>query len=177
MANGQRQKNIGAPLNTIGSNGVCAVTPDGNTLLLFGKYHDEGHISAGVSWSHKTETGWSKPEELKIKDFYNNSIYSSYYLSNDGKTLLLSLERNDTNGGLDLYVSFLQQDGTWTEPLNLGADINTKEDDYSPFLAADGKSLYYSTRGRKGYGQSDLYKIERLNDSWQKWGPAINLGL
>lgn len=169
-------ENIGPPLNTVGSNGVCAVTPDGNTLLLFGRYHKDGHISAGVSWSHKTAYGWSEPEELKIKNFYNNSIYSSYYLSNDGRTLLLSLERDDSYGGLDLYVSFLKEDGTWTEPKNLGGDVNTTEDDYSPFLAADGVNLYYSTRGRQGYGQSDLYKIERLDDSWQKWDEPENLG-
>jgi len=168
--------NIGPPLNTVGSNGVCSVTPDGNTLLLFGVYNYDGNISSGVSWSHKTSDGWSKPQELKITNFYNNSIYSSYYLSNDRKTLLMSIERDDSYGGLDIYVSFLVENDIWTEPKNLGSQINTDDDDFSPFLAADSKSLYFATKARGGYGQSDLFKAIRLDDTWQKWEEAHNLG-
>jgi OOP family OmpA-OmpF porin len=168
--------NIGAPLNTVGSNGVCSVTPDGNTLLLFGVYNSDGSISAGVSWSHRTSDGWSNPEELKITNFYNLSIYSSYYLSNDKKTLLMSVERQDSYGGLDIYVSFLGQNDIWTEPKNLGSQINTAEDDFSPFLAADSRSLYFATNGRDGYGQSDLFKAIRKNETWESWEEPQNLG-
>lgn len=170
-------KNIGKPLNNEASNGVLSVTPDGNTLLLFGKYDEKGdNTGKGLSFSHRTNDGWSMPESLQITNYYNKNKYTSVCMSNDGKTILLSLERDDTFGEKDIYVSFLQTDGSWSEPLNLGNDINTEYGDGTPFLASDGVSLYYSTEGLPGYGSTDIFVTKRLDDSWTKWSEPQNIG-
>ncbi len=81
----------------------------------------------------------------------------------------------DTYGGEDLYVSFREGD-EYSKPLNLGTDINSFLDDFTPFLAADNKTLYFSTYGRRGYGSADIFVSRRLDDTWTKWSKPENLG-
>ncbi len=170
------------PLNNDGVNAVITVTPDGNALLLEGLYNPDGSFKSdqGISISYKISTGWSLPKPVKIKNFYNKNIYETYYLSNDSKVLLMSIERDDSYGDLDLYVSFRQPDGSYSEPKNLGPVVNTFASESTPFLAADGKTLYFSSNGHPGYGSHDIFVSRRLDDSWTRWtkpqnlGPAIN---
>ncbi len=169
-------QNIGFPLNNTYPNAVLSVTPDGNTLLLLGAYDESGKVSPGVSMAHRTAFGWSFPQKLNIRNLNQNSSYASYYLSNDSKTLLLSIENQDSYGDRDLYVSFRQADDSWSEPMNLGPVINTNKKDASPFIAADGKTLYFASLGHGGYGGEDLYTSTRLDDTWKNWTKPANLG-
>ena len=171
-------KNIGKPLNNSGVNVVITQTPDGNALLVEGLYNSDGsHKSEqGISISYKTNNGWSVPQEVKIKNFYNDNIYETYCLSNNRKVIILSIERDDTYGDLDLYVSFLQQDGSYSEPKNMGPVINTFTQDGTPFLASDDKTLYFSSAGHHGYGSEDIYVTKRLDDTWLRWSKPKNLG-
>jgi outer membrane protein OmpA-like peptidoglycan-associated protein len=68
----------------------------------------------------------------------------------------------------------LQHDGSWSIPENLGEVINTAEDEMSPYIHADGQTLYFSSKGHPGLGGADLF-VSRLqqDDTWSK--PA-NLG-
>lgn len=175
-------KNLGLPINTIGPNFINSITPDGNSiiLLLGNQYTEDGRLKAGVSVSSKTETGWTQPKSLVIINEYNNNPKANYFLANNRKILLQSVERDDTHGDRDLYVSFLQPDEKWSEPINLGSILNTASEEASPFLAADDKTLYFSSRGFSGYGGNDVYVTRRLDDTWTNWtepenlGPAIN---
>ena len=97
-------------------------------------------------------------------------------MSNDQKVLILSVERDDTFGDLDLYVSFLQNDGSYTEPKNTGPVLNTFAQDGTPFLASDNKTLYFSSYGHHGYGSADIYVTKRLDDTWLHWSKPKNLG-
>ncbi len=164
------------PLNNSYSSFICSALPDGNTLLLGGAFFTNGAMQGGVFLTHRTENGWSNPEKLVIKDFYTKGRYLNYFLANDGKTLLMSLERNEGVGGNDLYVSFLQDDGVWSTPMNLGPTVNTSAMDASPFIAADGVTLYFSSGGHGGYGNNDIFVTRRLDNSWKKWSKPVNLG-
>lgn len=164
--------NIGKPLNNKNHNWICSVTPDNNKLLLGGTY---GH-GQGCSMSHKIQSGWSLPKKVEIENYYNRNKYSDFYLSNDNKTLLMGIERDDSFGDKDLYVSFIQEDDTWSEPLNLGNEINTASNDGCPFLASDDKTLFFTSAGFPGYGKSDIFMSKRLDDSWQNWSEPENLG-
>ena len=73
-------------------------------------------------------------------------------------------------------MSHLQADGSWSVPKNLGPKINTATDEDTPFLAADGKTLYYSTSGLPGFGSNDMFMSTRLDDTWQNWSAPVNLG-
>jgi len=175
----QEAQNLGEPLNSDGPNWVSSITPDGNTMvLLIGNEYNEKKekLFSGVSVSSKAGDSWSKPESLEIDDFYNMAEKANFYLANSRKTLIMSIKRDDSYGDRDLYVSFEKRDGTWTAPMNLGENVNTATDDTSPFLAADDKTLFFSSSGYIGFGKSDIYMTRRLDDTWQNWSEPYNMG-
>lgn len=172
-----RAKNMGKPLNNAGHNFVSSLTSDVNTLLVANTYNADGSsYSDGVSISHHTSTGWELPKTIVIDDYENLNPFISYFLASDGKTMLLGIEMPDSYGDLDLYVSFLKSDQTWTKPMNLGKQLNTFQPDATPFLAADGKTLYYGSCGQMGYGGYDIFMTKRLDDTWKNWSKPVNLG-
>ncbi len=166
------------PINNNNHNHIISVSPDNNTLLLGNTYYKNGNSKGkGISMSHKQEDGsWEVPKEVIIDNYYNQNPIHSMHLSSDKRLLLLSIERNDSYGHLDLYISFLQKNGRFTQPKNLGKTINTRYEDGTPFLAADGKTLYFSSAGHGGYGSTDIFVSRRLDDTWRNWTSPENLG-
>ena len=177
----QLAQNLGA-LNNAGPNFVNtikAVTPDGKSaimVLLGNKYLDNGKMLAGVSISTNVGGTWSKPVALNIINDYNFAEKANYFLADNRKTLLMSIEREDTQGDRDLYVTFMNTDSSWSQPLNLGDVINTAGEESAPFLASDDKTLYFSSTGFSGYGGNDVYVTRRLDDTWTNWSEPENLG-
>ena len=172
-----KRVNAGFPLNNASSNFVSYVSPDNNTLLLGNRYDSTGNLAGdGLSITHRTNEGWSIPEPVEIENYYNNNNYISVTYSPSGKTLILSIEREDTYGCKDLYVSHRGTEGTWSEPLNMGPDINTFGDEISPFLSADNTTLYFATYARPGYGGYDIFLTRRLDETWVSWTRPVNLG-
>lgn len=167
--------NIGHPLNNVYSNHVQSVTPDGNTLLLGNSYSFPNNDYAPCI-THRTSSGWSKPEKLTIEDFHNFGTYMECCLFDDGKVLLMAMQRRETYGGGDIYVSFRNDDGSWTKPMNIGPVINSNKDETSPFLASDGQTLYFSSKGHGGFGDSDVFMSTRLDSTWKNWTKPRNLG-
>ena len=177
--NWQPLLNIGPELNNGYGSFVASVTPDGNTLLLGGTYPPNGDSSSmhfGLWLTHRVADGWSTPQEVMVRDYYTKAVFVEFCLSNDERTIILSLDRADSYGGKDLYVSFLMADGTWSVPKNLGPDINSAADEATPFLASDGKTLYFASEGFSGYGSMDMYISRRLDSTWQHWTEPENLG-
>ncbi|NJN28398.1 MAG: OmpA family protein [Cyclobacteriaceae bacterium] len=170
--------NMGGPLNTKGPNYISSITPDGNTVILTlgNRYTKNGKMKAGVSVSTRTSQGWSQPVPFEIINEINVHENSNYYLANNREVLLMSVQGDPTFGSRDLYVSFLMDDGRWSEPLNLGANVNTALEESSPFLAPDDKTLYFSSDGYTGYGKHDIYVTRRLDNTWTKWSEPENLG-
>lgn len=178
----QLAKNMGPQFNNKYPNfvnSVTAATPDGKSviMLLGNKYIDGGKkMQAGVSMSSNVGGSWTKPVALNIKNDYNFHEKANYFLTNNRKTLIMSVQREDSKGDRDLYVSFMQDDSVWTEPLSLGAVINTAGEESAPFLAIDDKTLYFSSNGFSGYGGTDIYVSKRLDDTWTNWSEPENLG-
>lgn len=174
----EKAKNIGKPLNNTGVNVVVNIMPDGNTMFLEGLYNSNGSFKSdqGISVTYRTKNGWSVPRKVRVDNFYNKNMYETYFFTADQKVLLLSVQRDDSYGDLDLYVSFRRSNGTYTKPKNMGAVINTFADEGTPFMAPDGKTLYFSTSGLQGYGSNDIYMSKRLDNSWLKWSKPKNLG-
>lgn len=178
--NGEWQvaKNIGPELNNDGPNYVSAITPDGKSaLLLIGnKYLGEGKMEAGVSITSNASGKWSKPIPLNIENEYNLSERANFFLANNRQVLIMSIQREDTYGDRDLYVSFIKEDSSWTEPENIGNTINTVATESAPFIAADNKTMYFSSNGLSGYGGADIYMTKRLDDTWLNWSEPQNMG-
>jgi len=177
----QLAQNMGREFNNAGPNFVNtirSVTPDGKSaiMLLGNKYNKNGKMEAGVSISSNVNGQWTKPKALNIDNDYNFNEKANYFLTDNRQTLLMSVERDDTQGSRDLYVSFMKSDSSWTEPKNLGSVVNTANEETAPFLASDDKTLYFSSNGFSGYGGSDIYVSKRLDDTWTNWSEPENLG-
>jgi|GEM_PF-1030412 len=166
--------NVGVPLNNKEANAVVAVDPSGTVLYLTDVYQSDR--KEGVAVSRLIGRSWSFPERLAVDDFYNQSPQAAYHLSVDGRILLMSVQREEGLGKRDLYVSFENWDGEWTKPLNLGTIINTVGDEGSVLLAADGKTIFFSSDWHSSFGGFDLFVSRRLDDSWTNWSEPKNLG-
>jgi len=174
-------KNMGTEFNNSYPNfaNTISATPDGKSVIMVlgNKYIKDGKKSvAGVSISSHVGGQWTKPVNLDITNDYNYNEKANYFLTNNRKTLLMSVQRDDSQGDRDLYVTFMKDDSVWTEPLNLGKVINTAAEESSPFLSIDDKTLFFSSNGFSGYGGSDIYVSKRLDDTWTNWSPPENMG-
>ena len=172
-------KNMGSDFNTEGSNSlntIQAITPDGKSAIMLLDNKPVDGTESTVSISSNISGAWSKPVPLEITNNYNLQPKANYFLTNNRLTLLMSVERNDSYGDRDLYVSFMNPDSTWTEPLNLGNVVNTAAVESGPFLDTDNRTLYFSSKGFSGYGGSDIYVTRRLDDTWTNWSDPENLG-
>ncbi|HKZ38066.1 MAG TPA: hypothetical protein VJ184_10465, partial [Chryseolinea sp.] len=164
----QLARNMGSDFNNKGPNflnTIQSVTPDGKSaiMLLGNKYLNNGRMLAGVSISSHVGGTWSKPQALNIINDYNYAEKANYFLTDNRQTLLMSVEREDSYGDRDLYVTFMKTDSSWSEPLNLGDVANTAGEESAPFLASDNKTLYYSSDGFSGYGGNDIFVTRRLD--------------
>lgn len=170
--------NIGSPINNDGDNAISGMATDGRTIYLINVYRPDGGLSFGISKSIRSKNGWSFPVECKIINNYNlhKDNQLEFTVSPDGKTMILAVQRKDTEGNRDLYVSFLQENRIWTEPRSLGPTINTADFESSPFLAADSRTLYFTSGGHPGFGKGDIFVTRRLDDSWTNWTAPENLG-
>ena len=174
--NGWKQAvNAGVPLNNEGANGVVSISSSGETLFLLNAYQKDV-AKQGVANSHLINGSWSIPEVIPIQGFYNHSDYIDYFFSSNGKELIIAVERDDTYGDQDLYVSKKDANGSWSTPINLGDQINTKYPEFSPFLAIDNKTLFFASMGHENYGGADIFYTKRLDSTWTNWSEPQNLG-
>ena len=164
-------------LNRDQYNTILSISPDGQTILLKGAYVNGTYETRGFSISNKTTAGWTVPVKVEIPGYEQMSKGKNEYgyLTMDGKAILLAFARKKNSEDDDLYVSFFE-DGRWTRPLELGDEINTKYSETTPFLSADGKTLYFSSDRPGGQGSQDIYLTRRLDDTWQHWRKPQNLG-
>jgi OOP family OmpA-OmpF porin len=170
----QEAKHMPSPLNKNRFNQVMTVLNEGSTLLIRG----DGKSGEGFALTHRTKNGWSNPKDMKIDSYESmrKGIYSGGSMSPDGKVLMLYFNESPKARYSDLYVSFAKDDGSFSRPKRLGPAINTHQDEFGPFLAADGVTMYFASNRPGGLGNVDIYKTTRLDNSWLKWSKPENLG-
>ncbi|GAB4415892.1 MAG: OmpA family protein [Bacteroidia bacterium] len=160
-------------------NGIYSITPDGNTLLVRGATAADGTFDeTGFSLRTRTATGWGAPKALQIDGLKQmaRGLYLGATLAPGGRVVILYLSEEELSDKGDLYVSFVKEDGTWARPVPLGSGINTTHSEASPFIAADGRTLYFASDRPGGKGNYDIYKSIRQDDTWRRWSAPANLG-
>jgi len=159
-----------APINQFRNQYFPSLTADGQYMLYTvrnatGKFDDED-----LYFSEKKDNKWSEPQQV------GNTINTKEYegastISGDGKTLVFTY--GTRSEPCDLYFSKRTGD-QWSKPKNLGVNVNTKDWDSQPCLSADGRTLYFSSERRGGFGREDIW-ITRL-DSNDVWTSPVNAG-
>jgi len=148
-----------------------ALSADGTTMILF--------KSGMLYTSSKGVDGWQTPQ--KMSDKINISPWQAdAMLTSDGKALLFAAKKQgdyESIMSINIFVSLLDEQGEWGEPIDLGPAINTGSTDRSPVLHPDMRTLYFSTDGRPTRGGLDVYMSTRLKeDSWTEWSEPVSLG-
>lgn len=171
-------RRMGFPLNKEEYNCAYSITPDGNTMLVKGQYANGNYETRGFSISKRTASGWSPPQKLDIPNYAGMSKgqFDCGFMSADGKVLLMAFSEKKNSKEDDIYVSFRQKDGSWSKPMNLGAEVNTGDTETTPFLAPDGATLYFSSNRPGGQGSNDIYVSKRVDKTWKHWSKPVNLG-
>jgi outer membrane protein OmpA-like peptidoglycan-associated protein/Tol biopolymer transport system component len=164
-------------LNRDQYNTILSISPDGQTILLKGAYINGVYESRGFSIANKVVGGWSIPEKVQIPGYEKLSRGKNEYayLSMDGKALLLAFAEKKNSDRDDLYVSLFGDSG-WSKPLNLGDGVNTEFSETTPYLAADGRTMYFSSDRLGGLGSQDIYMTKRLGNGWTSWRKPVNIG-
>lgn len=165
---------LGPPVSTEEyREGSISISPDGNTIFFAANYSDRARDNWNIYSSQWDGEEWLEPESLG--DLINTEYYESQpSISATGKELYFISRRPGGKGGNDIWMSYLQEDCTWSEPVNLGKNINTSQSEQVPYIHADGQTLYFGSTGHPGLGASDLFVSRRNEDG--SWGKAENLG-
>lgn len=165
-------KPISTSINTPENEGTCSISADGRTIVFTSCKGRKNFGSCDLFVSYKTGDEWTTPINLGGK--VNSIAWESQpALSADGRTLFYVSDRRGGSGKRDIWVSELAADGYWGAPINLGSLVNTPDDDLSPFIHVNGKTLFFSSKGHLGLGGFDLFYTEKTENGWN---PVKNLG-
>lgn len=124
---------------------------------------------AEIKWTKQGQ--WSNPKLIKN---LNSTFYDgNATITDDGMTMYLVSERNGQSKMSDIYVSY-KTGNSWSKPVALPAQINSKGRETTPYITGDGRYLFFSSNGHKNsIGGYDVYVVERIGNSW---GEVKNLG-
>lgn len=170
-------RHLNAPFNQQYYSAVIGFSADGNTRYIKG-YWEKGEMKReGFSFCTLTKNGWSQPVGIKVKNYTKlqqegTSVSSNMHCSNNILMMGFVPEKKKRD---DIFVSFRVDETTFTEPKPIG--LNTEAyDEFSPFLAADGVTLYFSSDRPGGYGSADIWMSRRLDSTWMNWSEPVNMG-
>jgi len=152
------------PINSRDNDASIGLSADGQTLFIY-----KGRNGGDIYISKFDGKHWSRPLQFE----YNTEfLETSASVSPDGKSLFFV---SDRAGGKDIYICRRSISGrSWMSPQRMNGNINTLEDEESPQMHADGKTIYFSSRGHKSMGGYDIYRCE-LNTKGVYSNP-VNLG-
>ncbi|MDB5032768.1 MAG: Immunogenic 75 kDa protein [Chlorobi bacterium] len=113
-------------------------------------------------------------EAAKLPSLNTSAWEAQGTIASDGSFIIFSSNRSGGSGGMDLYIANRTAGGGYSDPVNLGENVNSSANECAPFIAPDGRTLYFASTRQGGFGGSDLYMVRR--DSSGAWGMPKNLG-
>ena len=154
-------RNLGEPINSKYWDSQPSFSSDGKTLY-FVSNRDNGY-NIFVSELGKDKQ-WSEPKALSDK-INSEGIESSVFIHPDNQTLYFASNGFPGMGGMDLFYSKKDSLGEWQEAVNLGYPINTNKDENSILISSDGKTAYFASDRKGGFGDLDIYQFDLPKDS------------
>lgn len=152
----------------------AVISSDGNSLF-FTKMDPSNRNETKIYASRKFNNTWLSPFALDYNVNMDGFRSMNPELTADGKTLYFSTNRPGGEGGMDIWMTTIGPNGETTEPVNLGNQINTFDDEITPFYHDLTKTLYFSSGGHIGFGGLDIM-FSRWNDETEWFGSAANVG-
>lgn len=172
-----KSESLGAPTNTGQNEGAQSFSVDGRYMFFIACDRPSSSGGCDIYYSIKKGNVWSPAinpgRPLNSQYWETNPSFSPA-----GDELFFSSNRPGGKGNKDIWVSKVQiaETGqlTFSEPSNLGTPVNTPEDEFSPFIHADNKTIYFSSTGHDGLGGYDIFYARRDPDG--TWSKPRNIG-
>lgn len=172
-------------INSVNDDGIISISKNGKTIYFLsfkeGYEYDGGPFYKGdINSLELTNirglggelTNFFENNDCKVYSV-NEEIFCGKYIagasiSSDETELYFSTDINHEFGSFDIWISYFQN-GSWTNPINLGSSINTvKAINKEPFISEDKSTLYFSSNAKGGYGGFDIYYCSKDKDGWSK---------
>ncbi len=174
--------NLGAGVNSKDDEYLPSLTADGQTLIFTRRGPRKANTTARTPGeedfyvSHWDGSSWGMAERMP-EPLNSTDNEGAGCVSQDGRIMFFTAcERNDGGGRCDIYMCIRRGD-QWSKPRNLGASVNSGAWEAQPSFSIDGKTLYFVSDRKGGYGGSDIWKTTFENGAWSKpenLGPTIN---
>ena len=164
---------LGDNINSDYREGSLSVSLDGKDLFFASCNRPDSYGGCDLYYSTLiNDTLWS--DSYNLGTVINSKFWESQpAISANGKVLFFASNRYGGYGGSDIWMS-KKINNLWSNPINLGPEINTSGDEYTPFLHYDNETFYFSSKGHKGFGGFDLY-VAQMDSVW-KPSNVTNLG-
>jgi outer membrane protein OmpA-like peptidoglycan-associated protein len=173
-----RADNAGAPPNSANQESSQFISADGHYLFFTRceNFSPNGSTMGGcdlfMAYRVKLDGEWTQPQPFG-QTINNPTFEGMPSLSPDNTELYFVSDRKGGYGGYDIWLSRFEN-GLWQLPENAGPAVNTAGNETAPFIAADNKTLFFSSDYRPGLGGTDLFISRRKGDG--SWGEAENMG-
>ncbi len=166
------------PINSKWWDADAYLTADGKAIIFsserpggVGEYHPKGDYHHGMLWGNtdlyvvikEPDGSWGKTAINLGSEINTPYTERTPFLHPDGKTLYFSSDGHPGLGKSDVFKIIRLSDTSWTEwsePVNLGKEINTPNEDWGYKISIDGKHAYFSTVNDLGFGEEDIYYVE-----------------
>jgi outer membrane protein OmpA-like peptidoglycan-associated protein len=155
-----KPRNLDVPINTGSWESMPSFSSDGRTLYFVRVIKDKLGVSQYdiMVTSIGENSQWSEP--VSVSDKINTPMDEMYaFIHPDDQTLYFTSNGHPGMGGLDIFMSKRNPDGSWGDPINLGYPINTKDDENSLLVSPDGESAFFSSDRPGGFGGLDIYQF------------------
>ena len=158
-------------INSARDEWLLDITNNGNSLIFFRSLNNYSGDILVDTFKTEDQTR-SLPPRLAVPMYPENGDNSLCFFNDT--ILIFAANRPEGFGGLDLYYTVFA-DGAWRALKNLGKGVNSAFDETTPFLARDGRTLYFSSNSTASIGGFDVFKSTFDADSL-RFMPAVNLG-
>lgn len=158
-------EHLGSAVNTdMGWESQPSLSGDGKTLYFATVRANSipdanGNPSSDIFYSERQSDGsWS--EAKSIGDINTAANEKAPFMHSDSKTLYFASDRQPGGGGFDLWYTRQNEDGSWTEAKNLGAPINTEDDEHGMIVSADAEEAYFASKRPGGVRGLDIFSFK-----------------
>ena len=152
-------------INSNKNEGAQSLSVNGKYLFFSGCNRDDGIGQCDIYFSQKQNGVWTTPVVLSKP--LNSEYWDSHpSISADNKSFYFSSDRPGGYGAQDIWMCTIDNKGQFSEPKNLGSDINTSGSEMFPFIHSDNKTLYFTSDKHIGMGGNDIFVTHKENDEW-----------
>lgn len=154
-----RPVNVGKPLNSAAWDSQPSISADGQSIF-FASSRNGSHGPTDIWMATRNDSGnWNEPTNLgPLINTKGREL--SPFIHPDNQTLYFASDGHPGMGGLDVFYSRREKNGSWSKPVNIGYPINSHGDEFALFVGASGQWAWFASDKEGGYGKSDIYFFE-----------------